>query len=648
MKTNLFTWLCAALFSGVPLQAKEIKTASPDKRLEVCISVDADVSVQAYLDGKRLLEIRDLHLDTDRGTIPGRHPAVRSVKTMTVNRTVRPEIKEKNGVIPEAYTETTVCFRESRLQFRVYNEGLAYRFVTELPGMLTVRNEQARFLFDGASRFTYQHDDRMHSDYEAPYVTRALAGLPSGSMGNLPALMQAPAGKVIFLEADVEDYPCMWLKKEGDELVTYFWPYPKAYTPEGNPKNRRRVSACEAYIARTEGTRAFPWRILGTAREDTDLLNNQLVYLLGPACRIADPSWIEPGWVTLDWWSRRGLYGVDFQAGVNTETAKYMIDFAAAFGIRYFLLDDGWTHGEDLTRSIDALDMEAVAVYAASKGVGLMLWVTYDLFDSQMEAALQQFARWGVKGIKVDFINRSDQEAVNFYRRAAEAAARYRMVLDFHGAYKPDGLRRAYPNILTREALIEFEYSGGTSLDSPDHHCTLPFIRNVAGPMDYIPGTLNNGTKGDFKPDHNRPMGQGTRAHSMAMAVIAESPMQMLPDAQSDYYREEACTRFLADIPTEWDRTVPLNGKIGDYLSVARRHGNTWYAASITDWTPRTLTLAFDFLDAGRTYTAEIFHDGPNAGIRAIDYKRTVRRVSKGDTLTVSLASGGGWVARIF
>lgn len=648
MKTNLFTWLCAALFSGAPLQAKEIKTASPDKRLEVRISVDADVSVQAYLDGKRLLEIRDLHLDTDRGTIPGRHPAVRSVKTMTVNRTVRPEIKEKNGVIPEAYTETTVCFRESRLQFRVYNEGLAYRFVTELPGMLTVRNEQARFLFDGASRFTYQHDDRMHSDYEAPYVTRALAGLPSGSMGNLPALVQAPAGKVIFLEADVEDYPCMWLKKEGDELVTYFWPYPKAYTPEGNPKNRRRVSACEAYIARTEGTRAFPWRILGTAREDTDLLNNQLVYLLGPACRIADPSWIEPGWVTLDWWSRRGLYGVDFQAGVNTETAKYMIDFAAAFGIRYFLLDDGWTHGEDLTRSIDALDMEAVAAYAASKGVGLMLWVTYDLFDSQMEAALQQFARWGVKGIKVDFINRSDQEVVNFYRRAAEAAARYRMVLDFHGAYKPDGLRRAYPNILTREALIEFEYSGGTSLDNPDHHCTLPFIRNVAGPMDYIPGTLNNGTKGNFKPDHNRPMGQGTRAHSMAMAVIAESPMQMLPDAQSDYYREEACTRFLTGIPTEWDRTVPLNGKIGDYLSVARRHGNTWYAASITDWTPRTLTLAFDFLDAGRTYTAEIFHDGPNAGIRAVDYKRTVRHLSKGDTLTVSLASGGGWVARIF
>lgn len=648
MKTNLFTWLWAAVFFGTPLQAKEIKATSPDKRLEVCISVDADVSVQAYLDGKRLFAIRDLHLDTDRGTIPERHPVVRSVKTTAVSRTVRPEIKEKNGEIPEAYTETTVCFRESRLQFRVYNEGVAYRFVTELPDTLTVHNEQARFVFDDAAQFTYQHDDRMHSDYEAPYVTRALAGLPSGSMGNLPALVQTPAGKVIFLEADVDDYPCMWLKKEGDALVTHFWPYPKAYTPEGNPKNRRRVSACEAYIARTEGTRAFPWRILGTAREDTDLLNNQLVYLLGPACRIADPSWIEPGWVTLDWWSRRGLYGVDFQAGVNTETARYMIDFAAAFGIRYFLLDDGWTLGEDLTRSIDALDMEAVAAYAASKGVGLMLWVTYDLFDSQMEAALQQFARWGVKGIKVDFINRSDQEAVKFYRRAAEAAARYRMVLDFHGAYKPDGLRRAYPNILTREALIEFEYSGGTSLDNPDHHCTLPFIRNVAGPMDYIPGTLNNGTKGSFKPDHNRPMGQGTRAHSMAMAVIAESPMQMLPDAQSDYYREEVCTRFLAAIPTEWDRTVPLNGRIGDYLSVARRRGNTWYAASITDWTPRTLTLAFDFLDEGRTYTAEIFHDGPNAGIRAIDYKRTVCRVSKGDTLTVSLASGGGWVARIF
>lgn len=648
MKRKVGIIICVVALLGFQLHAKEIKTSSPDRKLELRISVNETVSMEAYKNGALLFEVCDVHLDTDRGMIPERHAKIKSVKRNSVNRTVYPEIKEKNGEIPEVYNETTVAFKNGKLQFRVYNEGVAYRFVTGMPGMLTVRNEHAGFVFDETSLLTYQQDTNMNSDYEAPYLSRKLTELPDNCMGNLPALMQAPGGKVVFLEADVQDYPCMWLKKGERELEAHFWGYPKAYNPKGNSKNRRRILACEDYIARTQGTRSFPWRIFAVGSEDVDLLNNQLVYLLAPACRIADPSWIKPGWVTLDWWARRGLYNVDFKAGINTATAKYMIDFAAAFGIRYFLFDDGWTYKEDLTRTIDAVDMKEITAYAAAKGVDVMVWVTYDLFDSQMDAALKKFSEWGIKGIKIDFMNRSDQEVVNFYWRAAEETAKHRMVLDFHGAYKPDGLRRAYPNVLTREALIEFEYCGGTKNDSPDHHCTLPFIRNVAGPMDYIPGTLNNGTKNDFKPDHNRPMGQGTRAHSMAMAVIAESPMQMLPDAQSDYYREEACTRFLTRIPVEWDQTVPLNGKVGDYISIARRNGAEWYVASITDWTPRTVSLVFDFLEEGKEYTAEIFQDGLNADIRAIDYKKVVRKIKKGDTLPVTLASGGGWVARIF
>ena len=276
-----------------------------------------------------------------------------------------------------------------------------------------------------------------------------------------------------------------------------------------------------------------------------------------------------------------------------------------------------------------------------------MLWVTFALFDEQMDVALKQFQEWGIKGVKIDFMNRSDQEIVAFYRRAAEECAKYKMVIDFHGAYRPDGLRREYPNILTREALIEFEFNGWANADNPDHHCTLPFIRNVAGPMDYIPGTMNNATQKDFRPNGDKPMGQGTRAHSLAMAVIVESPMQMLSDAQPLYYRERECTEFLTRIPVEWDEIVPLDGAIGDYVALARRNGTMWYVAAITDWTPRTMEINFDFLYEGKTYKMEIMKDGVNADTCANDYIKEVTEVKKGDRIKISLASGGGWVAKI-
>lgn len=369
---------------------------------------------------------------------------------------------------------------------------------------------------------------------------------------------------------------------------------------------------------------------------------------MAPELKIENPSWIRPGWVILDWWARREVFGVDFKAGINTPTAKYMIDFASEYGVQYFLLDDGWTNGENLTKVVPELDIPEVVKYAKSKNVDVMLWATYSQFDSQMEPALNQFEKWGIKGVKIDFMNRSDQEMVNFYWRAAEQCAKHRMVVDFHGAFKPDGLRRAYPNVLTREALIEFEYNGGTDYDNPNHHCTLPFIRNVAGPMDYIPGTMFNSTKNSFRKNGNMPMGQGTRAHSMALAVITESPMQMLSDAPSEYYREQECSRFLTKIPVEWDQIVPITGEIGDYVALARRHGSEWFVAAITDWTPRDLVLDFSFLPENKEFTVELFRDGINADIRANDYKKETRKVKKGDRVTVSLASGGGWVARVY
>ncbi|GAB6007850.1 glycoside hydrolase family 97 protein [Dysgonomonas reticulitermitis] len=646
---RIFLILLISIIS-LTIQGKEVESASPDGSLKVRITVKEQITMQVFQDKILLFEVKGICLITDKGMIPVKKADITSVKRSSVNRMIIPEIREKKAKIPEKYNELLLNLSDkTRLQFRIFNDGVAYRLITEEKGELVIRNEFAEFVFDETSILTLQEDARMNSDYEAPYVTKKIKEVKAGTTGNCPALVKTPSGtNILFMESDVVDYPCLWLRKGEQNLEAHFWEYPKTYNENGSSFNRRRILTTEDYIAKTQGTREFPWRVFAIGKNDMDLLTNQLVYILAPECKIEDTSWIKPGWVTFDWWARRGLYNVDFKAGINTATAKYMIDFASDFGIPYFLFDDGWTHQEDLTCPIDGLDMKEVVDYATSKNVGVMLWVTYDLIDNQMDKALKKFSEWGIKGLKIDFINRSDQKVCNFYWKAAEQAARYKMVLDFHGAYRPDGMRRAYPNVLTREALIEFEQSGGKYEDNPDHHCTMPFIRNVAGPMDYIPGTMNNATQKLFRFNPDTPMGQGTRAHSMALAVITESPMQMLPDPQSDYYREEECARFLTNIPVEWDEIIPLQGKIGDYIALSRRNGESWYVAAITDWTPRTLELDFDFLPEGKNYTMEIFADGMNADKRAIDYKRKISRVKKGDRITVDMVSGGGWVSRIY
>lgn len=633
------------------IRASVTKILSPDRQLELQVVVEKGISARLFSEKIEVFSIGDIHLDTDKGIIPMRNSKIRKIRKNSVNNIIKPVIKEKQSEISEQYNETTIEFADnSKLQFRLYNNGFAYRFILDLPGGIKVNSDQADFIFDDNALLTYQKDNNNpNSDYEKPYVTTAITEMEVNDMGNLPALVKNGTGKfILLLEADSKDYPVMWIKKTSSGLSTHYWGVPSGYNDGGNSYGRKRTTGNKDYIAETEASRSFPWKVFAFADKEIDLLTNQLVYLLGEECKIDDTSWIKPGWVTFDWWSRRGIYGVDFKAGVNTETAKYMIDFAHEFGVRYFLFDDGWTYKEDLTQAVPDLDITEVVRYADSKDVDVMLWVTYALFDDQMEDALKQFQEWGIKGIKIDFINRSDQEAANFYWKAAEECAKYKMAIDIHGAYRPDGLRRAYPNVLTREALIEFEYNGGKDWDNPDHHCTLPFIRNVAGPMDYIPGTMNNATKSDFRTNGNKPMGQGTRAHAIAMAVIAESPMQMLSDAQPLYYNNKECTEFLLDIPVEWDEIAPLGAKIGDYVALARRNGSVWYAAAITDWNPRKISVSLDFLEVGKEYTMEFIRDGVNANVTAVDYKKEIKRgVRKGDTIEIDMASGGGWIAKI-
>lgn len=644
------TFIVAALLLSTNVGfGKDYELRSPDQTILIDVSVGKAIEFTVLVDGQQVVHVPDVSLAHEGGPILGWAAQVKGVDRLSISREVRPEIREKCAAIAERCNELTLTFASNfALTLRAYDNGVAYRFSTSVPGDRVVRWENARFQFADESTIICQKEKGFRSNYEKPYTNQPVRDVKREDLCCLPALVSAPRGpKVLITESDLRDYPGMWLRgTSGASLEATFAGYPLEESYEGRAYTHGRVTKHADYIAKTEGTRTYPWRILALAREDGDLITNQLVYLLAAPLALEDVSWITPGVVTFDWWGRRNIYGVDFKAGINTATAKYFIDFAADYGFEYFLFDDGWSDRTNLLEVTADLDMEEVCAYAKQKGVGVMLWMVWATLDRQCAEALDKFAEWGIEGIKIDFMDRDDQKMVNFYHRIAKEAAARQMVIDFHGAYKPTGLRRAYPNVLTREGLIEVEQNGWSDLANPEHHTLLPFIRMVAGPMDYIPGTMNNAQKHNFRPVGDRPMGLGTRAHDMALFVILESPMQMLPDAPSDYYREHECTEFIAQIPVEWDETRVLEAKVGDYVILARRRGSTWFVGAITDWDRRRFDLRLDLLDEG-SYEMEAIRDGINADVRAIDYKKEKRRVAKGQAISIDLVPGGGWVARI-
>jgi alpha-glucosidase len=451
--------------------------------------------------------------------------------------------------------------------------------------------------------------------------------------------------KIAITETDLEDYPGMWLTGSGKDYLQATFP---AIPKKLQMKKDRHEIAVERhpYIAKTKGARTFPWRILAISRSDGELVTNQLSYLLALPTELKDTSWIRPGKVAWDWWNANNLYGVDFKAGVNTETYKYYIDFAAQYGIEYIILDEGWYPLGDLLSLSPGIDMEAIMGHAREKNVGVILWVIWKTLDNQLEEALDLFEKWGVQGIKVDFMQRDDQIMVNYYHKIAREAAKRKLMVDFHGSYKPSGLRRAYPNVITREGVRGLEQNKWSDKLTPAHNVTIPFIRMLAGPMDYTPGAMRNAQKENFRSIFNRPMSMGTRCHQLAMYVIYESPLQMLADSPSNYLKEPECTSFIAKIPTTWDDTVVLHAKVGQYIALARRNGDHWFVGAMTNGEARQLSIDLSFLGTG-AFTAEIMSDGINAHRAAVDYKRQQLELTPSHTLTAALAPGGGWATII-
>jgi len=641
--------LVMSVFINLPVSSQKYEIRSPDGSLTAGIEISNGIDLSIFKGSLPVLKLENIGLVASDSENPFSEFKVQKTVRRRVNEVVRPEIREKASELINSYNELEIRFRSKfAVTFRMFDEGLAYRFSTSLKNELTIYRENLELCFEDGDSVRFQSSGTFNSAYETPYEHEKPAGIGDGKLCNLPFLVEKKDGTFIMVtEADLYNYPGLWLKGTGQpRLSAVNPPCPKTLTATGSPYNLGQVEEAYGYIARVAGTRNFPWRIFAVAGDEAELVSNNMTYLLASPCAISDVSWIKPGVVMFDWWAKHNIYGVGFRSGINTETARYFIDFCAKHGFRYFLFDDGWSPGEDLLKTVPGLDIREVTAYGMEKGVDIMLWVIWHTLGMQWDEAFNQFEKWGIKGIKVDFMNRDDQPMIEFYEAVAAEAAKRKMVVDFHGACKPDGLRRKYPNVLTREALIEFEFNGWTSYDDPVHHNLLPYIRMFTGPMDYIPATMRNSTRENFRPVGDYPMGQGTRAHAMALFVILNSPMTMLPDSPSDYYREQECTGFLAGIPVVWDETRLLEGKIGKYTVLARRSGREWYLGAITDWDKRTISLKTDFLEPGR-YWLEAVEDGINADKRAEDYIKVRKEFQAGDSLVVNLAPGGGWVARI-
>lgn len=625
--------------------SKEYKISSPDGKISVTVSMEAQILWSATVGNHPIFVNNSLSLDLGSAVL-GVNPKVVSAKTTSVNETVQTVVAVKSKTIPNHYNQLTLSLKPGyKVIFRLFDNGIAYRFETSIKEEIIVKNEEVSLNFAGDYGVLFPQEETLYSHYERLYLDRKLSALNAGKFCSLPALVKAGNNvKIGITEADLFDYPCLFMEATGS--AAFKSKYPKVIL-KSDPKGDREIQNIREadYIAKTNGTRSFPWRVFMISEEDARLVENQMVFLLSRECKLTETSWIKPGLVAWDWWNENNIYGVDFKAGLDTKTYKYYIDFASKHNIPYIILDEGWTKSTTNIKEPNAtLNLQELIAYGKSKNVDIILWCLWNPLDADMEAILDIYAKWGVKGIKVDFMARSEQYMVNFYERTAKACADRKLMVDFHGAFKPSGMARAYPNIINHEGVKGMENCKWSKDITPEHDVTLCFTRMLAGPMDFTPGAMVNKNEKDYSISFSHPMSLGTRCHQMAMYVCYDAPLQMLSDSPSNYYKEPECTSFLSKIATVWDNTKILDAKVGDYILTARQKNSDWYLGAMTDWTARSLEVDLSFLGEG-SYEIEIMQDGINADISCNDYKRVVKQVTKADKLKINLAKGGGWVA---
>lgn len=626
---------------------------SPDGRLEVNLVIGAKITYNLQVDGKSVLAPAELSFITSQRAeqkVSSTEWKVAKMREQEIQEQQHPVVPQKSAIVTNHCNELVVDFKNDlELAFRVYDKGIAWRWSTvksrRYNNAYTILSEKAEIGLNSSDSVWYPLEDGFYSGNERFYHHWPMDSINTDKLASLPVLMEASGVKLLLTESSLFDYAGMWVRGTGKGGLKGVFPhYPTRLKIAGD--RDEHVEQRADFIAKAAGPRDFPWRVLMVAREDKDILDNQMVYNLARPAQ-GDFSWVKPGKVQWDWWHLNNVYNVDFRAGINNDTYKYYIDFAAKKHIEYILLDEGWCDVRDLLHQAKDIDVEELVRYGKEKNVGVMLWASWLTLDQQLDQALDSFSAWGVKGIKVDFMQRDDQLMVDYYEKVARATAARKILVDFHGAYKPTGLIRTYPNVMTSEGVLGNELSKFTDWITPGHTATLPYIRMAAGPMDFTPGGMRNVQKDAFKAVPSEPMTLGTRCNQMAMYVVYESPLQMLSDIPTHYLRSPKCMAFLRAVPTVWRNTVPLDGKVGASVVMAREAlNNDWYIGAMTDWTPRSFQVNLDFLPAGN-YKMIYWQDGPNADRNAKDFQMKTTQVSKDSTVTINMSKGGGFVARL-
>ncbi|BDE91103.1 alpha-glucosidase [Alistipes onderdonkii] len=630
------------------MAAKSFELKSPSGEVSVTVDIGEQIRYSVYGGGKPLLTDSSLALCLREGTL-GEKPHLTGHKASPVNRTFRPVVAFKFEEIRDRCNMLRLDFRGGwAVEFRAYDDGMAYRFVTALGHDIEVLSEKVAIRFPNDYTAVVQQPGGFKTAYEEPYSLIETNGWkPGDPMSVLPVLIDTRQGyKLLLSESALSDYPCMFLEGDGANGMKGTFPkVPLAYEESGDRSMRILQEA--DYIARTKGTRAFPWRYFVIAKDDGQLIENTMTARLAEQQAIADTSWIEPGQVSWEFWNAASPYGpdVDFVAGFNTATYKYYIDFAAEYGIPYIIMDEGWARStRDPYTPNPAVDVHELIRYGREKGVGIILWMTWLVVENHFEM-FEELSKWGVKGVKIDFMDRSDQWMVNYYERVAAEAARHKMVVAFHGSFKPAGLEYKYPNMLAYEGVRGMENMGGCT---PANSVWFPFIRNAVGPMDYTPGAMLSMQPESYCGNRPNAASIGTRAYQMALFVLFETGLQMLADNPTLYYRNDECTRFISRVPVTWDETRALKAVAGKFAVVAKRKGDKWYVGAINGSNEGIeLEIPLDFLTPGKNYTMTGFEDGINAFRQAMDYRKTQRRVDSTGKATLKIARNGGWAAVI-
>ena len=658
MKKLLFLLLIIGVNLFNVLKGQNYELKSPNEKICVTVNV-GDAVMYKVMHGKTVvIDESAISMELEGGKTLGLLGVVGKVGRNTVDETIHADFYKKSEV-KNNYNELIIKFKGNyKLTFRAFDDGVAYRFSTSFRKPIIVKKESVSYCFDddyvmyipyvnarkGEGDFLTQ---QFFTSFESQYTIDSISKMDTERIAFTPLLISLKDGKkAVIVESDLEDFPGTFFRKgEGNSLVSVQATYPKVEEQGGHNMLQMVVKEREDFVAKTSGTRDFPWRAIVISENDYELMNSDMVYKLASPSRVDDVSWIRPGKVAWDWWNNWNIWGVGFKAGINNDTYKYYIDFASKNGIEYVILDEGWAVNKqaDLFKVVPEIDLEELVAYGNERNVGLVLWAGYYAIDRDMEHVCKHYSEMGIKGFKVDFMDRDDQKVVDFYYRMAAMAAKYHLFVDFHGAYKPTGLSRTYPNVLNFEGVYGLEQSKwDDNLNQVNYECMIPYIRMVAGNLDYTQGAMDNATKHHFRAIYTNPMSQGTRCRQLAEYVIFESPFNMMCDSPTKYMQNQECVDFISDVPTVWDETVALDGRLGEYSVIARRKGDTWYVGAITNWEARTVEI--DLNRIGRiSGSGKIYCDGVNAGRNAEDYQIIDEKITD-NILKIELASGGGAV----